>query len=394
MARLARGEYLDPHTTQIVHTVHRCVRRAFLCGRDPLTGNDYEHRRQWIRDRLELLASVFAIDCLTFTVMSNHIHLILRSRPDIVRTWSDEQVARRWLRLFPKRRTSDGGPAEPTETELNMIMGDPRRVAELRVRLSDISWWMRTTAENIARRANRQDDCTGHFWEGRYHAKVLLDEASILACAMYVDLNPIRAAMAETPEGSGFTGAQERIRDLQRSRPNNRQAAADNATIKDAGSNRGTNGNTRTRRHRSTRTWERSGKRRHHSGWMSPLEIDEQADPVGADASACGRRASLKGFLSMPLRCYLELLDWTGRQIGNDGNGKKKRGTIPPHLAPILQRIGITPRNWCRLVARFDKLFARAAGGPKSIADEAQRRKQNWMHAPGCLLLDATGKAT
>ena len=89
MSRLARGEYLDPQSIQIAHITTRCVRRAFLCGEDPLTGKCYEHRRQWIERRLEFLASVFAIDCLTFAVMSNHVHLILRTRPDIVRTWSD-----------------------------------------------------------------------------------------------------------------------------------------------------------------------------------------------------------------------------------------------------------------------------------------------------------------
>ena len=173
MARLARGEYLDPRTIQIVHTVQRCVRRAFLCGEDSISGRNYEHRRQWIRDRLEFLASVFAIDCLTYTVMSNHIHLILRSRPDIVRNWSDEQVARRWLRLYPKRRNKSGELAEPNQTELNQILLDPLRIAELRIRLSDISWWMRSTSENIARRANKEDDVTGHFWEGRFKACLL-----------------------------------------------------------------------------------------------------------------------------------------------------------------------------------------------------------------------------
>ena len=102
MARRARGEYLDPLAIQIVHTVSRCVRRAFLCGEDSVTGQSFEHRREWIRERLEFLASVFAIDCLTFAVMSNHLHTILRSRPDLVQLWSDEEVARRWLRLCPE----------------------------------------------------------------------------------------------------------------------------------------------------------------------------------------------------------------------------------------------------------------------------------------------------
>ena len=95
MARQARGEYLDPEKIQIVHCINRCVRRAFLCGTDPHSNQCYEHRRTWIRNRFEFLASVFAIDCLTYTVLSNHFHLILRNRPDIARQWSDAEVARR-----------------------------------------------------------------------------------------------------------------------------------------------------------------------------------------------------------------------------------------------------------------------------------------------------------
>ena len=139
MPRQARGEVVDPTEVQILHCVQRCVRRAFLCGKDPLSGKDYEHRRLWIRERLEFLASVFAIDCLTFSVMHNHLHLVLRSRPDVLATWTDEEVASRWLRLFPKRRNKDGSPAEPADVERNMILNDPEVLAERRKRLSDVS---------------------------------------------------------------------------------------------------------------------------------------------------------------------------------------------------------------------------------------------------------------
>ncbi|MEM8669207.1 MAG: hypothetical protein AAGG48_16915, partial [Planctomycetota bacterium] len=131
MARQARGQSIDPNIVQVVHCVHRCVRRAFLCGRDPYSGKCYEHRRRWIRERLEFLASVFAIDCLTYCVMSNHLHLVLRSRPDLVKTWSDEEIARRWLRLFPIRR-GFSGPPEPTEDEISTLVRQPKLIQELR----------------------------------------------------------------------------------------------------------------------------------------------------------------------------------------------------------------------------------------------------------------------
>ncbi len=191
------------------------MRRAFLCGVDPLTSKDYEHRKGWIRDRLEEIASFFAIEVCGYAVMSNHLHLVLRSRPDLVRRWTDEEVALQWRRLFPARDPLTGLTGEPTAQELSTITSDPGRVTELRKRLASLSWFMRCLNEPIARAANQEDGCTGRFWEGRFRSQALVDEAAILACSIYVDLNPIRAGIAETPENSQFTSAFDRIRSMQ-----------------------------------------------------------------------------------------------------------------------------------------------------------------------------------
>ena len=350
MARQARGEFLDPFEVQVVHCTQRCIRRAYLCGQDAVTNKSFEHRREWVRDRMEFLSSVFAIDCLTFAVMHNHLHVVLRSRPDVVKSWSDQDVARRWLRLFPRRREEDGSPCEPAEHELNALLRDKSVLAERRRRLSDISWWMRCLAEVIARRANREDECTGRFWEGRFKAQVLLDESSLLACAAYVDLNPIRAAIATTPETSDFTGVKARLDDMsQRSE-----------------SARG-----------GTHAWERSDRRR-QSGWLCPLEIDERSDDAGLAPCQSGRRCSQKGFLPISLVAYVALLDWTGRQIRED-----KAGSIPAELSPILERLQIDAENWCRLVRDYGQTFKRVAGTIEHIAAEATRRNQQWMQSPG-----------
>ncbi len=146
--------------------------------------------------------------------MSNHFHLILRSCPDVVSTWDDTEVARRWLLICPVRKNSAGDPEEPNEFELNSIRNDPRKLETIRLRLSDLGWWMRLLCQYIAVRANREEHELGKFWQSPFRAVRLLNEAALLACAAYVDLNPIRAAMAETLEQSDYTSVQRRIQSL------------------------------------------------------------------------------------------------------------------------------------------------------------------------------------
>ena len=196
--------------TPYYHCISRCVRRAFLCGSDPATGFDFEHRRQWIVDRIKLVCSVFAIDLCAYAVMSNHYHVVVRINADEIEQWSDEKVARRWMQIFPGSVLM-----HQYLTNADLTKADLKCVAELfvtwRERLGNLSWFMRCINEPIARMANAEDHCTGRFWEGRFKSQALLDERALLACMAYVDLNPIRAAMAKTPEQSNYTSIQERI---------------------------------------------------------------------------------------------------------------------------------------------------------------------------------------
>ena len=358
MARQNRSDIFNPLEIGVYHCIQRAVRRAMLCGKDPLTGKSFEHRRQWVRDRLEELAGIYGIDVLGFAVMGNHLHCVLRNRPDVVETWSDEEVARRWWNLFPKRRDRQGNPADPTPQELRMIIPTGKHLQEIRKRLSDISWLMRCLAEVIARRANKEDQCTGRFWEGRFRCQKLVDDLAILACNAYVDLNPVRAGIAETPEESDYTSVQERIR--------SEQMATKMA---------------KNRRARGAKRGRVSGFER-QDRWLAPVELSSRGRPgVLASKSA---RASDKGFLSMSLREYLKLLDWTGRQLV-----RGKRHRTPATLAPILDRLGLSGETWCQLVGEFGKLFRRAAGRPSSLAQEAASQQQRWMQSPATGLLSA-----
>ena len=211
MGRKTRGVVMDPRKVQIFHLIKQCNRAAFLCGTDPYSGICYDHRRQWIRERLQILESIFGIDCLTYTIMSKQLHLVLRSRPDVVEGWSDEQVARRWLRLFPSRRNNDRPAAGPSPPELHAITGDSAILADRRQRLSDLSWWMRCTAQHIACMSNREEGVTGPFFGSRSKSRLLLNEDSLSACPAELDLKPIRAAFAENLETSRTVRIQDRI---------------------------------------------------------------------------------------------------------------------------------------------------------------------------------------
>jgi REP element-mobilizing transposase RayT len=211
----SRRMLVRPETTPYYHCFNRCVRRAFLCGEDPVTGRNFEHRRQWMVDRITLLAEVFAVDICAYAIMSNHYHLTVRLAPERVQHWSESEVCDRWMRVFSGpaviRRWRDNADLTPEErVEVASVLNCWRD------RLADLSWFMRCLNENIARRANEEDGCTGRFWEGRFKSQALLDERALVAGMVYVDLNPIRANLADTLEPSYYTSIPARIRQLAR----------------------------------------------------------------------------------------------------------------------------------------------------------------------------------
>ena len=341
MARLARAEVFAADEVAIVHVMNRTVRRCFLLGDDPLTGKNYDHRKQWIDDQLIHQARFFGIDLLCQAIMSNHFHLVLRSRPDVVAEWDDSEVVRRWLMLCPFRRDEDRRPAEPTAAEIRSICKDKDKLQQLRSRLSDISWWMRLLSQNIAQRANRDDEEVGKFWQARYRAVRLLDETAVLACAAYVDLNPIRAAMAESIEASDYTSGQKRCHDLQAARARAKAAQTE-----------GSAAHSRRARH------------------LAPVDLKERSALTGPQVHQGRSRCSNKGFLPMTTAEYLQLLDWTARQ-----NRPGKAGSTPEHIPPLLERLGVNADIWHRLVSDFGRLFSLMAGQPRRIVEHQPRRR-------------------
>jgi REP element-mobilizing transposase RayT len=208
-----RQSQISLKETPYYHCVGRCVRRAWLWGYDKYAGKDYSHRKQWVVDRLTELSQLFAIDICAYSVMSNHYHLVLFVDVKRARAWSEQTIVRRWTQLFQLPELVSGYLKESaSKTEQDAA----KQIVETwRGRLMDVSWFMRCLNEYLARRANTEDGCTGRFWEGRFKSQALLDEAGLLTAMAYVDLNPIRASIASTPEDSEFTSIYERIRLIQ-----------------------------------------------------------------------------------------------------------------------------------------------------------------------------------
>jgi REP element-mobilizing transposase RayT len=186
MAKLAREELSSPDEIACVHVMNRAVRRCFLLGEDPVTGKNFDHRKLRLEKKLERHAVCFGIDLLGYAILSNHFHLVLRLRPDWVKTRDDAEAAHRWFRVCPQRKQPNGSAKVPTQAEINSIVTDPDRVQVIRRRLSDISWWMRLLCQHVGQRANRESGESGRFWQDRFRAvRFLANHLRALAAKVF-----------------------------------------------------------------------------------------------------------------------------------------------------------------------------------------------------------------
>jgi len=332
----ARKRLVAAEVTPFYHVISRCVRRHFLCGRDPLTGRDYSARKQEIQDRLALLAEVFAIDVCAYAILSNHYHLVVHIDEQAAIEWSDLEVAQRWTRLFTGPALVRAFVAGQTLTASQQEVV-AKQVREYRSRLCNLSWFMKCLNEPIARQANAEDNVTGHFWQARYSSQALLDEAAVLTAMAYVDLNPVRAGIAETPEASDFTSIQQRIAEW--------------------------------------RAWQAK----------SPGDAVEQRNAGSETASLEKAIVKLLGFRSdgdqtvdagIPYSTsdYLELVDWSGRAIVE---GKKR--SIPEHFPPILQRLSLKPEQYLAYVRKPRSGFPNALGALDKLKEYARHFEKAFL---------------
>ncbi len=296
--------------TPYYHCVSRCVRRTYLCGFDHHTNTDYEHRRQWIEDRIHFLAKHFAVDMAAFAIMHNHQHLVLHINKVKSLNWSDKEVCQRWHQIYKGTVLTQKYLKDETLTEAELT-AVKIRLDLWRERLCSISWFMRALNEPIARQANAEDKCTGSFWESRFKSQALLDEKALMACLAYVDLNPVRAKMAETPETSEHTSIKLRCETLK--------------------------------------------------------EKDTPEQPTTLMPFVGNPREPMPAGLPFHLEDYIKLVDWSGRII-REG----KRGSICNELPPIIDRLDIEPETWINLVTTFESRFKGLVGEKDKVRRAAQ----------------------
>ena len=300
--------------TQYYHCTSRCVRGGYLCGVDRSTGADYTHRRVWLRDRLLFLADTFSIQLAAFAIMENHFHAVLHVDQSAACSWSDEEVVHRWHKLFKgtyvSQRFANSEALDPSQKDQLT-----RDVARWRDALQDISWFMRCAKEPLARRSNREDGCTGRFWEGRFHSQALLDAQAVIACMVYVDLNPVRAQLCELPEEDPFTSLSQRLRTFQNTTPDTKALTR-----------------------------------------------------LGAPRNAKDRIQ-----ISLSLEEYATLVDNSARQRRSD-----KAGVLSNTAKPILERLGFNDIRWRDLEDRFTRHFHVLVGHGSSIRQACNKLGQRY----------------
>lgn len=208
-----RRQLLDPDNPLFYHIVSRCVRRSWLCGFDRQSRKDYSHRKDWLIHRIKQLGSAFAIDIYAYAIMSNHFHLVVYLDPNAPAKWPDSEVAERWLSACPPRKPDGSIDEGLVELQREILLGNPERLSQLRAKLACLSTFMKLLKQPIARRANMEDGCSGHFFEQRFYSGALLSESAVIAAMAYVDLNPIRANIAKSIEDAEHTSIHDRLKD-------------------------------------------------------------------------------------------------------------------------------------------------------------------------------------
>lgn len=312
---IARRKQLCLDVTPYYHCITRCVRRAFLCCQDRESRRIYDHRRGWIEKHLLLLSEVFCIDIAGYAIMSNHYHVVLKVDQSQAASLTDEAVISRWRKLYkgPEIMQRFCGGELLDDEQRQIISGI---VAQWREHLTNISRFMGHLNQTVARRANKEDDCKGRFWESRFKLQAILDFKALIRSLCYVDLNPVRAKMSKTPEESDYTSVKRRLR------------------------------------------YKKSGLIPFREKFSAGVDTEEHT----------------RNELPISFKEYLALRDWTGQQVSPG-----KRDAIEASTPSIVERLGYSKEQWIKIQSPVVSWTQKAVGHAETIKDYCVAMGQRWI---------------
>jgi hypothetical protein len=321
----ARAQILDASVTRWHYCLTRCVRRASLLGEGATD------RKRWVETRLEEQARTFAIAVGAFAVTDSEVHILVRLDPELADDWSDEEVVRRWGSLFPPQDRARK-PLLVTDDWIRGRAGDTAWVAQAKSRLQSLGWFMKSLKEPLSRMINRQEQTRGSFFEGRFKSVAILDDASLAAACISIDLNPVAAGLVALPKAGKYTSIRQRVIHAR---------SHDEATGPRAA---------KPRRPRS------AGPEDSH--WLCPIEDRRRFGSA--------REGMFDG---LTLENYLGLAEYTARVF--------RTGKTPaaPELAPVFARLETDADAWqARLVKLSDgrllgRFFAASRGRLREVAE-------------------------
>jgi REP element-mobilizing transposase RayT len=343
----ARKNLVDVSVTRWYHCISRCVRAAFLMGSEADSGG--LDRKQWIENRLQLLADNFSVSVGGFAVMDNHLHVLCRLDPDQAVAWTDEEVVRRWINIYPPK-TLNFDDQKVVDKWIKHESLKPGRAAQLRERLADLGWFMKSLKEPLSRLCNRLDGVKGTFWEARYKSIAILDEEALLATCAYIDLNPVAAGIAETPEKSKHTSIKQRV--------GHADECGKIVAVKAA--------------RRGSVAGSKAAGNLEQNHWLVPIE-DRRQLPGKRNR---GAREGMVG--SFSLGSYVLLVEYTGRLFRN---GKARMST---GVKDVLERLGSNQEFWYERIKKMLKtnqlrgcFFATKSESFKAAAQKRGMRTAN-----------------
>lgn len=384
----ARKDQISLDETPYYHCYVRCVRRAFLFGQDAETGTNYDHRKQWIVSRIRFLSTAFAIDVCAYAVMSNHYHVVLHVDKDRVQGWSQREVVQRWCELFKPTLLVERWMSAPKTLSKPETKTALETIEVWRERLYSIGWFMRCINEPIARMANKEDNCKGRFWEGRYKSQALLDEAALLTCMTYVDLNPVRAGMAESLEENDFTAVQQRLAEYGQAAFEAKRRTkwgAKCASPKSSSRQRPT----KVARKRLAAQMNQQQELAEELGvtdWpQAPLmpfaAVPANTHQLGEHRPHQSDNATVSSAqLPFTLENYLQLVQETGKLCLPD-----KKGCLSKASITVLAECGLDAEYWVEHVIGFEQYYGVCVGGADRLFSRARSSDRAWVKGLGAV---------